>query len=231
MKKINKKSFAKNGSSKLIAPSLLSADFANLAKEVKEVEEAGADWLHIDVMDGHFVPNLTIGPLVVEALNPITKLPLDCHLMVAEPEKWVSAFAKAGASIITVHAEATHHLDRLIHQIREAGCKVGVSINPATPVSVLSEVLAQVDLVLVMSVNPGFGGQKFIPSTLKKISELAEIRRKNDLTFVIEIDGGVSAKNITAISDAGCDVFVAGSSVFGEADRKKAIQVLRKGLK
>ena len=213
---------------KRVAPSLLSAQFARLGDEVKSVVDAGADWIHVDVMDGHFVPNLTFGPLIVEAIRPLTKLPLDCHLMVSEPEKWVTPFAKAGANIITVHAEATPHLDRLLHKIREEGCKAGVSLNPGSPLSLIEEVLDIVDLVLIMSVNPGFGGQKFIDSSVKKIEQL--VQKRADRSFLIEIDGGVSEKNISKLGKAGVDVFVAGSAVFGSSDRKKAIEQLRAGL-
>ncbi|MGZ3689628.1 MAG: ribulose-phosphate 3-epimerase [Bdellovibrionota bacterium] len=212
----------------LIAPSLLSADFSKLGDEVREVEKAGADWLHVDVMDGHFVPNLTIGPLVVEALKPVTKLPLDCHLMVSRPEDWVEGFAKAGASIITVHAEATNHLDRLLNRIRELGCKAGVSLNPATSLSTIEEVLDIVDLVLIMSVNPGFGGQKFIPHTREKVKRLASARGQRK--FMIQIDGGIGASNIGDLARVGVDCFVAGSAVFGPKDRAKAIADLRAGL-
>lgn len=216
----------------LIAPSILSADFARLADEVQSVEEAGADWIHVDVMDGHFVPNLTFGPLVVSALKSKTNLPLDCHLMVSKPEEWIKPFSKAGASIITVHAEATVHLDRLIHQIREAGCKAGVSINPATPLSAIEEVLDSVDLVLVMSVNPGFGGQKFIPNAISKVERLVQARSaQSSRDFLIEIDGGVTAENIGILRQAGVDVFVAGSAVFSSSDRKQSIGDLRKGIK
>ena len=209
-----------------LAPSILSADFSRLAEELAAVEAAGADWIHVDVMDGHFVPNLTIGPLVVEALRPLTKLPLDCHLMVSRPQDWIGPFARAGADIITVHQEAAPHLDRLLHQIRELGCKAGVSINPSTPVSVLEEVLDLVDLVLVMSVNPGFGGQKFIPGALQKVERLAQVRESRP--FLIEVDGGVNADTISRLRMAGCDVFVAGSAVFNnQVSRRRAIEDLR----
>jgi len=212
----------------LIAPSLLSADFARLGEEIKDVAAAGADWLHIDVMDGHFVPNLTFGPLIVEALKPLTQLPLDCHLMVAEPEKWITPFAKAGASVITVHAEATYHLHRLLGLIREAGCKVGVSLNPASPLSLIEDILDEVDLVLIMSVNPGFGGQSFINGSLKKISRLASLR--SNRSFLIEVDGGVNAGNIRELRKAGADVFVAGSAVFASSDRHAAIKGLKASI-
>jgi ribulose-phosphate 3-epimerase len=212
----------------LIAPSLLSADFSRLGEEVKDVTHGGADWLHVDVMDGHFVPNLTFGPLIVKALKPLTRLPLDCHLMVTEPERWVEPFAQAGASVITVHAEATFHLHRLLGQIREAGCKAGVSLNPASPLSLIEDILDDVDLVLIMSVNPGFGGQSFIESSLSKLSRLATLR--GNRPFLIEVDGGVNAKNIGALRKAGADVFVAGSAVFAASDRRAAIEKLKAGL-
>jgi ribulose-phosphate 3-epimerase len=218
----------KKGSGPLLAPSILSADFSRLGEEIRAVEAAGADWLHVDVMDGHFVPNLTIGPLVVEAIRPLTKLPLDCHLMVARPEEWIEPFAKAGADVITIHAEAAPHLDRQLHRVRELGCKAGVSINPGTSLAAIEEVLDIVDLVLLMSVNPGFGGQKFIESTIPKIERLAKARGSR--RFVIEVDGGIKADNIARIRRAGCDVFVAGSAVFGESDRRKSVATLRTAL-
>ncbi len=212
----------------LIAPSILSANFAKLGEEIAAVEKAGADWIHVDVMDGHFVPNLTIGPMVVEAIRPLTKLPLDCHLMVSRPEDWVEEFAKAGADSITVHAEATVHLDRLLHSIKEKGCKAGVSLNPATPLSVLEEVLPLLDLVLIMSVNPGFGGQKFIEGAEKKIQRLVKMRGENQ--FLIEIDGGINSKNIGFLHRAGVDVFVAGSAIFSHKDHARALEDLRRGM-
>jgi ribulose-phosphate 3-epimerase len=212
----------------LIAPSILSADFSRLGAEVAEVDKAGADWIHVDVMDGHFVPNLTIGPLVVECVRPMTKLPLDCHLMVSRPEDWVDAFCKAGADCVTVHAEASVHLHRLLSHIRSLGCKAGVSVNPGTSLTAIEEVLDLVDLVLVMSVNPGFGGQKFIESSLHKVERLVKMRGNRD--FLIEIDGGIKASNIRRCFDAGVDVFVAGSAVFSPGDRSKAIADLRSAL-
>ena len=208
-----------------IAPSILSADFSKLGEEIKSVEQGGADWIHVDVMDGHFVPNLTIGPMVVQAIRPLTALPLDCHLMVSEPQNWVEAFAKAGADCITVHSEAAPHLNRLIRQIRDYGVKAGVSINPGTSLASIEEVLDLVDLVLLMSVNPGFGGQSFIESVVDKVERL--IKMRNGRPFLVEIDGGVSVKNIQKLARAGVDVFVAGSSVFSSSDRTKAIRDLR----
>ena len=216
------------GNSGLIAPSILSADFSRLGEEIRSVEKGGADWIHVDVMDGHFVPNLTIGPLVVEAIRPLTKLPLDCHLMVSRPEDWIKSFVDAGANSITIHVESAAHLHRQLSFIRELGCKAGVSINPGTPVSAIEEVLDDVDLVLVMSVNPGFGGQKFIESAITKVELLAQIRVGRP--FLIEVDGGINPANIAQLRRAGCDVFVAGSAIFSASDRKKSISTLRTAL-
>jgi ribulose-phosphate 3-epimerase len=202
----------------LIAPSILSADFARLGEEVTELERSGADWVHVDVMDGRFVPNLTIGPLVVKALRRVTKLPLDVHLMIENPERYVESFAAAGADVITVHVEATRHLHRLIQQIKGLKVRAGVALNPATPPEVLSEILGDVDLVLVMSVNPGFGGQSFIPQALGKIARLrgwlGEIKSPAEL----EVDGGVNSSTVQSIVAAGASLLVAGSAIFSEGD-------------
>lgn len=214
-----------------IAPSILSADFAKLGQEVVEAEHSGADWLHVDVMDGHFVPNITFGALVMGAIAPLTKLPLDVHLMIENPERYIPDFAKAGAHLITVHQEACVHLHRVLHMMKEHGVKAGVAINPATPVSSIREVLEDVDLVLVMTVNPGFGGQAFIPSTLRKIRELKELREELGLKNLrIEVDGGISAATAPLVAEAGADVLVAGNAVFGRSDRRAAIQEIRSSL-
>ena len=213
-----------------IAPSILSADFGRLAEEVRAVDEAGADLIHVDVMDGRFVPNLTIGPIVVRAVRAATHLPLDVHLMIVEPEKYVEEFAAAGADIITVHVEACVHLHRVIQQIKALGKKAGVSLNPHTPVSILDHVLGDLDLVLIMSVNPGFGGQSFIPAALDKIRALAA-KKKADRRFSsidIEVDGGVNAKTAGSVVAAGADILVAGSFVFHHEDYREAIESLRR---
>ncbi len=215
-----------------IAPSILSADFARLGAEISEVEVGGADLIHVDVMDGHFVPNITIGPLIVDAIRPHTRLPLDVHLMIENPEKYVADFAKAGANIITVHQEATVHLHRLVHQIKELGVKVGVALNPATPISTIEHILMDLDMVVLMTVNPGFGGQKFIAAVLKKIKQLRLMTNGLGLNkFDIEIDGGVNAETSGSVVDAGANILVAGNAVFGQTDRKQAIQAILAGYK
>lgn len=210
-----------------IAPSILSADFSKLGEEVKQVEEGGADLLHVDVMDGHFVPNITIGPLVVEAVRKRTGLPLDVHLMIEQPERYIHAFAEAGADILTVHVEATSHLHRLIFQVKEAGVKVGVALNPATPLEMVLPILADIDMVLLMTVNPGFGGQRFIPSVLHKIRRLRQILDQEGLSADIEVDGGINGQTAAMTVEAGANILVAGSAIFGKGDRREAIIDLR----
>ncbi len=210
-----------------IAPSILSADFSRLGEEIQALEQGGADYVHVDVMDGHFVPNITIGPLVVEAASKVTGLPLDVHLMIENPDLYIADFAKAGADIITVHQEAVPHLHRTVQLIRSLGKKAGVSINPATPVSSLEVILDDLDLVLVMSVNPGFGGQSFIPSCLSKIEELRKMIDRRGLAVELEVDGGVKTDNIGQIAAAGAEVFVAGSAVFGTPDYGATIATLK----
>ncbi|TYO99254.1 ribulose-5-phosphate 3-epimerase [Geothermobacter ehrlichii] len=210
-----------------IAPSILSADFGRLAEEVKAVDAAGADYIHVDVMDGHFVPNITIGPLVVEAVRRATDRPLDVHLMIERPDLYIPEFAGAGADIITVHQEAVPHLHRTVQMIRSLGKRAGVSINPATPVASLEVILEEIDLVLVMSVNPGFGGQAFIDSALEKIRQLREIIDRRGLTVEIEVDGGVKPDNCRRVAAAGADVLVAGSAVFGAADYRATIAAMK----
>ena len=211
-----------------IAPSILSADFGHLAEQVAQAEAAGADWIHVDVMDGHFVPNITIGPLVVKALRPVTALPLDVHLMIEAPERYIEAFAQAGAGALTVHVETCPHLHRTIQQIREVGCGAGVTLNPATPLCLIEPVLDQVDMVLIMSVNPGFGGQKLIPQALDKVRRLRQMITECGLDCRIEIDGGVNRQTIKRVVAAGADVLVMGSAIFGAAEGiGPALQALR----
>ena len=211
----------------LLAPSLLSADFVRLAEEIARVEAAGADWLHLDIMDGHFVPNLTFGPPVVAAIRKISKLPLDVHLMVSNPAALVEQFAEAGANYLTVHVETEPHLHRLVNRIRELGVKPAVTLNPATSVDLLDEILSEVDMVLVLSVNPGFGGQKFIPASLDKIRRLRQKLKRLDRQVLIEVDGGVNQETAPQLIEAGVDVLVAGSAVFGSADMKATIAALK----
>ncbi len=210
-----------------IVPSILSADFARLGEEIARVEQAGISMLHIDIMDGHFVPNLTMGPPLVESIRKRSKLHFDLHLMIDDPDQFAPLFIDAGANQVTVHCEAVHHLDRTLHAIQERGVLAGVAVNPATPLVMVENVLDFVDYVLVMSVNPGFGGQSFIPETLKKVQRLDRIRSEEGLNFRIEIDGGVSPKNVTEIVRAGCDWLVAGSSVFHSADAAAAVKSMQ----
>jgi ribulose-phosphate 3-epimerase len=203
---------------KLLSPSILSSDFTDLKATIRILELGNADWIHLDIMDGNFVPNLTFGPIIVEAINRLTDLPLDTHLMIFNPDNYIEKFAEAGSDVLTVHQEASIHLHRTIMKIKSLGVKAGVSINPATPVSAIENVLDEVDLVLVMSVNPGFGGQSFIKNSLKKISSLREIKEKNNYNFLIEVDGGIDIDNVQSVLDAGADVIVAGASIFKDPD-------------
>ncbi len=210
-----------------IAPSILSADFSKLGDEIKALEKAGADYIHIDVMDGRFVPNITIGPLIVRSIRNLTKLTFDVHLMIVEPEKYINAFADAGADIITIHYEASVHLHRAVEQIKNLGKLAGISINPSTPVESLVEILPYLDLVLIMSVNPGFGGQKFIETSINKLKKLKTLTDSLDIPPLIEIDGGVTESNIGRIKDAGANVIVAGSTVFKYNDYSDIIKKLK----
>ncbi|MEX2460936.1 MAG: ribulose-phosphate 3-epimerase [Paenibacillaceae bacterium] len=212
----------------VIAPSILSANFSKLGAEIKEVEAGGANWLHIDVMDGHFVPNITIGPLVVASIRPLTQLPLDVHLMIEQPDTFIPAFALAGADYISIHAEACVHLHRSLSLIREHGVKAGVVLNPATPLSAIEFVLTQVDLILIMTVNPGFGGQAFIPEMLPKIRRIKEMLVERGLTHVqLEVDGGINEVTAPLVVEAGANVLVAGQAVFAQTDRSAAMDRIR----
>ncbi len=213
---------------KKISPSLLSADFSNLEKDIKMLEEAGADLLHIDVMDGHFVPNITIGPVVVEAIKEVSAIPLDIHLMISDPDYYVNAFIDAGADYLTVHAESSPHVHRIVQKIRDGGIKAGVSLNPHTPISVLENILQDIDLVLIMSVNPGFGGQSFIPHSLEKIKKLKQFLQENNANHIeTEVDGGIKLDNIKEVSDAGCDIFVSGSGILKTENPAETISKMK----
>lgn len=214
----------------LIAPSILSADFGRLKEEIEAAAEAGADWIHVDVMDGLFVPNITIGQEVVKGISKYSQLPFDVHLMIERPERYIEDFAEAGADIITVHYEASLHLHRTVQAIKEMGKKAGVSINPATPVGVLEDILTEVDLVLIMSVNPGFGGQKFIPFCLQKIKKLRAMIEDRGLNCIVEVDGGIKLENAREVAQAGADVLVMGSGFYGADDYKALVEKLRKNL-
>jgi ribulose-phosphate 3-epimerase len=211
----------------LISPSILSADFAHLADGVQQIVAAGADWVHVDVMDGHFVPNLTVGPPMVEALRKVTTLPLDVHLMMTNPDEFIPEFAKAGANILTVHVETCPHLHRTVQSIKEHGMKAGVSLNPATSATTLEHILGDVDLVLVMSVNPGFGGQTFIDSTLDKIRQIRAMISASKGSPYLEVDGGITVKNVASVLKAGANVLVAGSAIFGSNNMSDTIRQLR----
>ena len=217
-----------NATKKIIAPSILSADFSRLGEEIKAIEKGNADWVHIDVMDGHFVPNITIGPLVVASIRAITTLPLDVHLMIQDPDKYIEKFAEAGADIITVHVETSPHLHRSVQLIKDQDCKAGVSLNPATSLTTLDHILPDIDMVLIMTVNPGFGGQKFIPSMLPKIKQLRERILEQGLDIDIEVDGGVNPDTISKVAQAGGNIFVAGNAVFTTPDYGKTISELRR---
>jgi ribulose-phosphate 3-epimerase len=213
-----------------IAPSILSANFAELGKEIKDVENGGADYIHIDVMDGHFVPNITMGPMVVKAVRPLTELPLDVHLMIENPDQYIESFADAGADYITVHVEAAPHLHRTIQLIKNKGVKAGVVLNPGTPAEWVKPILEDIDMVLLMTVNPGFGGQSFIPSVVPKIKQIRSWADEVNPNLEIEVDGGINKETAAVCAEAGADVFVAGSAIYNQSDRGAAIQELRKSL-
>ncbi|MCX7612243.1 MAG: ribulose-phosphate 3-epimerase [Ignavibacterium sp.] len=213
---------------KLLAPSILSADFLNLSQQIKIIEDAGADLIHCDVMDGQFVPNITFGPFIISSIKKVSKLPLDVHLMIKNPENFIDVFAESGADYISVHYEEVIHLNRVINKIKDLNKKAGVVLNPSTPVSLLVNIIEYVDFVLLMSVNPGFGGQKFIDSSLRKIKELVNLREKFGLNFQIEIDGGISQENLKDVLEAGADIIVAGASIFNSNDISSTVSQFKK---
>ena len=213
-----------------IAPSILSADFSKLGEEIEAVEQAGADYIHVDVMDGHFVPNITIGPIIVKAVKGVTKLPLDVHLMISNPDDFIDDFLQAGADILTVHAEAGYHLHRSLQHIRKVGARPAVSLNPASPLSMIEYVLDDLDMVLLMTVNPGFGGQVFIPEVIPKIERLREMIDKRGLNIELEVDGGIGPETINRVSSAGADVFVAGSAIYHSRDYAETIRLMRRNM-
>ena len=215
----------------LIAPSILSADFSNLSQQIRLTEIGGADWIHCDVMDGHFVPNITIGPIIVKAARKCTKLPIDAHLMIKNPDKYLEAFADAGANYISVHVEEVFHLNRTVNRIKELGCKAGVVVNPATPINSIFDIAEYIDLLLIMTVNPGFGGQKFITNSIRRIEEAVSLRKKSNLNFLIEIDGGVNKETVVEAKKAGVDVFVAGSAIFSADNITAATAELKNLIK
>jgi len=213
-----------------IAPSILSADFTKLGEEIEAVEAAGADYIHIDVMDGHFVPNITVGPMIVKAARKVTDLPLDVHLMIENPERYIDDFVRAGSDLIAVHVETVTHLHRLLGVIQDAGIKAGTALNPATPLSSIQHVLHNLDMVVLMTVNPGFGGQSFIPEVLPKIEELKRIIEQKGIEVDIEVDGGINVENISQVARAGANVFVAGNAVFGSQDYAETIALMRENI-
>ncbi|MGM0851594.1 MAG: ribulose-phosphate 3-epimerase [Bacillota bacterium] len=213
-----------------IAPSILSANFAELGNEIRDVEKGGADYIHVDVMDGHFVPNITLGPMIVKAIRPLTTLPLDVHLMIENPNQYIEAFADAGADYITVHVEADPHLHRTIQMIKSKGVKAGVVLNPGTPAESIMPILQDVDMVLLMTVNPGFGGQSFIPSVVPKIKQIREWANKVNPALEIEVDGGINPETAAICAEAGADVFVAGSAIYNRSDRGAAIEELKRSF-
>jgi ribulose-phosphate 3-epimerase len=214
-----------------IAPSILSADFTRLGDEIRDVERAGADYIHVDVMDGHYVPNITIGPMIVEAVKRSTRLPLDVHLMISNPDQYIDVFRQSGADIITIHAEAVDHLHRSVQSIKEVGARAGVSLNPATPLQPVEYVLGELDMVLLMTVNPGFGGQEFIHEVIPKIKRLREMINERGLNTEIEVDGGINLDTIGIVSAAGANIFVAGSAIFHSKDYSKTIGMMRDRIK